>query len=372
MAARATSSARIHLRIRCVHRNRAQDPDRILHMAIPFKLGTFSVAGCAPFGGLIVDDRVLAFNALQPFLRREQLEFFCDGSTLSVLDEWQRNYPVLQRVAEATHRGGDPMLAEAAAPLEALKLHAPVRSRNVICSGANYFKHVVDIIVAQTRPETEGMSEQQRREFGRAKMTDRRLNGTPFFFIKANSTMIGPYDPVLLPPDITTMDWELELGVVIGKRARFVTRERALEHVAGYMVVNDLTIRERVNRKDMQEMGMDWVGSKCAPTALPTGPYLVPAAFVGDPQKLHITLKHNGRVMQDEGTNDMIFDCARLIETLSKFMALQPGDLICTGSPSGNGIHHGVLLKPGDVMEGTISGPLQGLGTQRNTCHAEA
>ena len=99
MAARATSSARIHLRIRCIHRNRAQDPDSFLNMAIPFKLGTFSVAGCAPFGGLIVDDRVLAFNALQPFLRRERLEFFCDGSTLSVLDEWQRNFPALQRVA---------------------------------------------------------------------------------------------------------------------------------------------------------------------------------------------------------------------------------------------------------------------------------
>lgn len=117
---------------------------------------------------------------------------------------------------------------------------------------------------------------------------------------------------------------------------------------------------------------MDWVGSKCAPTALPTGPYLVPSEFVGDPQALHITLKHNDRVMQDEGTHDMIFDCARLIESLSKFMALQPGDLICTGSPSGNGIHHGVLLKAGDVMEGTISGPLEGLGTQRNVCQPEA
>jgi len=230
---------------------------------------------------------------------------------------------------------------------------------------------VVDIIVAQVRPETEGLSPTQRREFGIQKMTDRRLHGTPFFFIKANSSMAGPFETVSLPPDVTTMDWELELGVVIGRRARFVKREQALEHVAGYMVVNDLTIRERVDRKDMKEMGMDWVASKCAPTALPTGPYLVPAAFVGDPQRLHITLKHNGRVMQDEGTSDMIFDVARLIESLSKFMALQPGDLICTGSPSGNGIHHGVLLKAGDVMEGTISGPLEGLGTQRNTCQPE-
>jgi 2-keto-4-pentenoate hydratase/2-oxohepta-3-ene-1,7-dioic acid hydratase in catechol pathway len=338
----------------------------------PFKLGTFSAAGCAPFGGLIVDERALAFNALGDFLRREQLDLSCDGSTLSVLDAWESNFPVLQRIAEALHTGQDAALASMSAPLDALMLHAPVASRNVICSGANYFKHVVDIVVAQVRPETEGMTPEQRRAFGIAKMTDRRLHGTPFFFIKANSTMVGPFDAVSLPPDVTTMDWELELGVVIGKRARFVTRERALDHVAGYMVVNDLTIRERVNRKDMQEMGMDWVGSKCAPTALPTGPYLVPAAFVGDPQKLHITLKHNGRVMQDEGADDMIFDCARLIETLSKFMALLPGDLICTGSPSGNGIHHGVLLKPGDVMEGTISGPLEGLGTQRNSCHAEA
>jgi 2,4-diketo-3-deoxy-L-fuconate hydrolase len=230
---------------------------------------------------------------------------------------------------------------------------------------------VVDIVVAQVRPETEGMTVEQRREFGVKKMTDRRLHGTPFFFIKANSTMIGPEDTVTLPPDVSTMDWELELGVVIGKRARFVKREAALQYVAGYMVVNDLTIRERVNRKDMQEMGMDWVGSKCAPTALPTGPYLVPAQFVGDPQQLHITLRHNGRVMQDEGTDDMIFSCARLIETLSTFMELQPGDLICTGSPSGNGVHHGVLLKPGDLMEGTITGAQVDLGTQRNRCAAE-
>ena len=340
-------------------------------MTNSFKLATFSAAGCEPFGGVIVDERALAFNALDPFLRRERLDFHCDGSTLSVLDAWERNFPILQRVAEAMQQGGDAALAAVSVPLSALKLHAPVRSRNVICSGANYFKHVVDIIVAQVRPETEGMSMQERREFGIRKMTDRRLNGSPFFFVKANSTMIGPYDDVSLPPDVTTMDWELELGVVIGKRARFVKREQALDYVAGYMVVNDLTIRERVNRKDMQEMGMDWVGSKCAPTALPTGPYLVPAAFVGDPQALHISLRHNGRLMQDEGTHDMIFDCARLIESLSKFMALLPGDLICTGSPSGKGIHHGVLLKPGDVVEGTITGPLEGLGTQRNTCHAE-
>jgi 2-keto-4-pentenoate hydratase/2-oxohepta-3-ene-1,7-dioic acid hydratase in catechol pathway len=340
-------------------------------MATTFKLGTFSAAGCAPFGGLVAAERVIAFSALQDFVARERLDFHSDGGTLSVLDEWERNFPTLQRVAEAIGAAADQALLRSTAPVEALQLHAPVHSRNIICSGANYFKHVVDIVIAQVRPETEGMTSEQRREFGIQKMTDRRAHGTPFFFIKANSTMIGPHDVVTLPPDVSTMDWELELGLVIGKRARFVKREAALQHVAGYMVVNDLTVRERVNRKDMQEMGMDWVGSKCAPTALPTGPYLVPAQFVGDPQRLHINLKHNSRVMQDEGTDDMIFSCAQLIETLSKFMVLYPGDLICTGSPSGNGIHHGVALKAGDVMEGTITGPLASLGTQRNACAAE-
>jgi 2-keto-4-pentenoate hydratase/2-oxohepta-3-ene-1,7-dioic acid hydratase in catechol pathway len=340
-------------------------------MNTPFRIATCSAAGCPPFGALVVAERAVALTALAAFLAREKLRLACDGTTLSLLEEWQQNEPVLQRVADALAAGGSKELERVAVAVGALQLHAPVRSRTIVCSGANYFKHVVDLIVAQPMDETRGMTPEQRREHGIRKMTERKRSGTPFFFIKASSTMIGPFDEVSLPPDVKTMDWELELGVVIGRRARFVTRANALEYVAGYMVVNDLTIRERVNRKDMKEMGMDWVGSKCAPTALPTGPYLVPARFVGDPQKLHIRLVHNGKVMQDEGTDDMIFDCAQLIAALSTFMVLEPGDLICTGSPSGNGMHHGVLLKPGDVMEGTITGALESLGTQRNVCSAE-
>jgi len=345
-------------------------------MGSAFQLATLSAAGCPPFGALLVGERAVALSAVKAYLSGQQLQLRCDGSTLSLLEEWVHNEPLLQRSADqlalelAAATAGE--LARLAAPVMTLKWHAPVASRNVICAGANYFKHVVDIIVAQTRPETEAMSAEQRRAHGVAKMTERMAHGTPFFFVKASSTMIGPFDAVSLPPDVTSMDWELELGVVIGRRTRFVRREQALAHVAGYMVVNDLTVRERVNRPDLPEMGMDWVGSKCAPTALPTGPYLVPARFVGDPQRLHIKLVHNGSTMQDEGTDDMIFDCARLIESLSKFMILHPGDLICTGSPAGNGIHHGVLLKAGDVMEGSISGPLGTLGTQRNVCVNES
>ena len=155
--------------------------------------------------------------------------------------------------------------------------------------------------------------------------------------------------------------------MIIGRAARHVPRTEALNYVAGYTVVNDLTCRDKVYRPDLKAIGTDWLVSKCAPSFLPIGPYLLPAAFVPDPQQLHLILKLNGEVMQDEGTSDMIFDVARLIEYISGHVQLWPGDLIATGSPRGNGMHYDRFLRPGDVLEGTISG----LGTQRNTCIAE-
>lgn len=114
-------------------------------------------------------------------------------------------------------------------------------------------------------------------------------------------------------------------------------------------------------------MGADWIAAKGSPSYLPVGPFLVPAAFVPDPLNLQITLKLNGQVMQNESTADMIFGVARIIEFLSAHVQLWPGDLIATGSPAGNGTHYNRFLKPGDIMEGSITG----LGTQRNQCVAE-
>jgi 2-keto-4-pentenoate hydratase/2-oxohepta-3-ene-1,7-dioic acid hydratase in catechol pathway len=200
-------------------------------------------------------------------------------------------------------------------------------------------------------------------------MDERARNGTPFFFVKAQSTVTGPLDPIVLPQDVEQPDWELELAVVMGRRAHRVTRQEALEYVAGYTIANDLTNRDKLARKlgDMRELGMDWVASKCSATYLPLGPYLVPASQVDDPQSLQITLKLNGEVKQDDNTSDMIFGVARLIEDLSHKVTLLPGDLICTGSPSGNGVHYNRFLRPGDIIESSITG----LGTQRNPCIAE-
>ena len=138
----------------------------------------------------------------------------------------------------------------------------------------------------------------------------------------------------------------------------------ALRHVAGYTICNDITTRDLVYRPDLKKIGTDWLAAKNAPTFTPTGPFLVPAQYTGDPMDLRITLRHNGRTMQDESTEDMIFDVAQLVSYTSSLVELQPGDLLLTGSPAGNGAHWGTYLHAGDVIESEITG----LGYQRNTC----
>ena len=333
-----------------------------------FQLGTFSIAGCPPFPGLVVNERVIALTAASARLAR------C-ATLLEVLEDWEQHFEALQRLAARLTQGQSPELETKLTPVGELHVHAPLpRPGAVYCSGANYKKHVIDLIVAhQEQAETQRMTSEQKRAWGVKLMDDRATNGTPFIFMKPPGAVTGPFDPIRVPSGARKPDWELELGVVIGRRAYRVSRDEALEYVAGYTVVNDITLREKVFRRktDSPELGMDFVVSKGSPGFLPMGPYLVPAAFVGDPQKLRVTLKLNGQVMQDEETSDMIFTVARLIEYLAADVELQPGDVICTGSPAGNGMHYGRFIQHGDVLEGSITGPLTGLGTQRNPCRAE-
>ena len=326
-----------------------------------FHLGTFSAAGGKPFPGLVMNERVVALQTLRSLGQCATL--------LDVLDDWPSNFSAIQDAA------AQPEVLRHSRSISELSVHAPVpRPGTIYCSGANYKKHVIDLIVAhQEQAETQGMSLEQKRAWGMKLMDERAANGTPFVFIKPQSAVTGPFDPVVVPKEARKPDWELELGVIIGRRARRISRDRALEYVAGYTVVNDITLREKVFRRksDSPELGMDFTVSKGAPSFLPMGPLLAPAAFVGDPQQLRVTLKLNGQVMQDESTSDMIFTVAHLIEYLSASVELQPGDVICTGSPAGNGMHYGRFIQGGDVLEGSIFGPRMGLGTQRNPCVVE-
>lgn len=188
----------------------------------------------------------------------------------------------------------------------------------------------------------------------------------PILFFKANSAIVGPYDDVMMPRGSTQTDWEVELGVVIGKTAKYVSKSDALDHVAGYCIVNDVS-----ERHFQANLTGQWTKGKSCDTFGPTGPWLVTRDEVEDPQNLDMALDVNGKRMQTGNTATMIFTVAEIIEHLSQLFTLHPGDVITTGTPPGVGLGikpEPVFLKEGDVMDLTIAG----LGHQRQKVGQDA
>jgi 2-keto-4-pentenoate hydratase/2-oxohepta-3-ene-1,7-dioic acid hydratase in catechol pathway len=188
----------------------------------------------------------------------------------------------------------------------------------------------------------------------------------PILFMKANSAIVGPHDDVVMPRGSTNTDWEVELGVVIGKTAKYVSKEDALDYVAGYCVVNDVS-----ERHFQTDLSGTWTKGKSCDTFGPTGPWLVTRDEVADPQNLAMSLDVNGKRMQTGNTSTMIFTVAEIIEHLSGLFTLHPGDVISTGTPPGVGMGikpTPIYLKSGDVMALTI----EGLGSQRQSVGQDA
>ncbi|WP_435971694.1 fumarylacetoacetate hydrolase family protein [Streptomyces sp. Qhu_M48] len=316
----------------------------------PFALGTLSTVDGPAFPALVdPEGRALDLRAAlaDPSLTMRGL-----------LEQWPGVLPRLHALA------GDAALAWR--PLSDFRVLAPVEPRQIFQSGANYRQHVIDLHVAHRDP-ADGRSEEEARAEAAEIMDRRAAEDLPYVFIGLPSAVTGPYDDVTLPTWAAKPDWELELAVVIGRPAFRVSSAEALDHVAGYTIANDLTDRATVFRRDMPQIGTDWLRSKNAPGFTPLGPWIVPAESVGDTCDLRLTLKLNGEVMQDESTKDMIFDVARMVSYASQSARLLPGDLVLTGSPAGNGMHWGRLLQDGDVMDSSITG----LGAQRTRCLAE-
>ncbi|MDX3585035.1 MULTISPECIES: fumarylacetoacetate hydrolase family protein [Streptomyces] len=317
----------------------------------PFALGTLSTPDQAPFPGLVVPERHVL--DLRTALEEPAL------TTRGILERWDEELPRLRALAaDAT--------GDAWQPLDALRVHAPVEPRQIFQSGANYRQHVIDLEVAHRSPDDPRTVEEARAEIA-AVMDRRAAEDLPYVFIGLPSAITGPYDDVFLPSWAEQPDWELELAAVISRPAYRVSVEEAMDHVAGYTIANDLTDRATVFRRDMKAIGTDWLRSKNAPGFTPLGPWIVPTASVEDPGDLRVTLKLNGETMQDESTKDMLFGVARIVSYASQTARLLPGDLVLTGSPAGNGMHWGRLLRAGDVMDGSITG----LGAQRTRCVAE-
>jgi 2-keto-4-pentenoate hydratase/2-oxohepta-3-ene-1,7-dioic acid hydratase in catechol pathway len=189
--------------------------------------------------------------------------------------------------------------------------------------------------------------------------TGAKIPEHPILFFKANSAIVGAYDDVVMPRGSEQTDWEVELGVVIGKTTKYVSKEDALGHVAGYCIVNDVS-----ERHFQANLTGQWTKGKSCDTFGPTGPWLVTRDEVEDPQNLNMSLDVNGKRMQTGNTATMIFTVAEIIEHLSQLFTLHPGDVITTGTPPGVGLGikpTPVFLKKGDVMELSI----EGLGQQR-------
>ncbi|MGW7421633.1 fumarylacetoacetate hydrolase family protein [Streptomyces sp. NPDC054813] len=306
----------------------------------PFALGTFG-DGAAVFPGLVAGARVRDLSGLVASVR-------------ALVEDWDTWLPRLHRLADDAD-GTWHDLAE-------LRVLTPIEPGQILQSGANYRKHVVDLVAAE-KESVHGATPREARADAEKMMDERIRDGVPYLFLGSPRALCGPYDDIVLPALGDQHDWELELALVIGKSGKDIPAEEAMSYVAGYTISNDLTTRDRLYRPDLKAIGTDWFTAKNADTFLPTGPFLVPAEFVGDPGDLRITLRHNGVVRQDESTKDMIFDIPRLIAYASATTTLRPGDLLLTGSPAGNGAHWRVFLRPGDVIEAEITG----LGHQRNT-----
>lgn len=208
------------------------------------------------------------------------------------------------------------------------RLGAPVgRPSKIVCIGLNYAKH--------------------------AQETNAPIPKEPIIFFKSTTSVVGPNDNIMLPKDSLKTDWEVELAFVIGKKASYVSKQDALDYVAGYVLHNDVS-----ERAFQLERGGQWAKGKGCDTFAPLGPWLVTSDEIANPNNLRLWLKLNGKMMQDGNTDDFIFDIAYVVSYLSEFMTLLPGDVISTGTPHGVGLGFNppFYLKAGDVIELGIDG----------------
>jgi 2-keto-4-pentenoate hydratase/2-oxohepta-3-ene-1,7-dioic acid hydratase in catechol pathway len=316
-----------------------------------FALGSFCYPGRTPFLGVIRDDRI------QPLFEIAN-QFPAITSLFDILQDWDTNYAIIRNAVLEVD--------QFPVPLEDVTTCAPLpQPRQIFCTGANYRDHVVEMVVAlSAHPGMDKMTYEQKIQHAHAHVDRQAREANPYVFLKPVGSVCGPYDDLVLPKFSKQVDWELELGVVLGKTAFKVSQSEAKSCIAGYMIVNDITARDKVKRTDPGALGPDWIAAKGLPGFLPTGPYFVPAEFVTAPADLAMQLLVNGETMQVGRTSGMTFSIDRQIEFISQYARMLPGDLLCTGSPAGNGVARGIFLNDGDVMVASI----EGLGQQQVRC----
>ena len=307
-------------------------------MPAGYKLVTYASAK-GPHAGLVVGETVYDASVLTG-----KADYV---SVLAILNDWESASPLCKAAAAS---GRDSKVDHS--PLAHTKLLSPVRWPSAIyCAGANFTDHMLEMAKVQNiAPEPDPKS----------------VGLKPWHFIKASRTITDPGATVRLPTYSKMVDWEAELAAVIGRPARNVSVERALEHVAGYTIGNDLSARDLTKRAqvpDSSPFKFDWLGQKNFDDACPVGPWIVPAEDLPDPQGVGIKLWVNDVIKQDSHTSRMIFSLAEQIAHISSRLTLHPGDLILTGTPAGVGLARKEFLKAGDVVKVWV----EGVGTLVNT-----
>ena len=246
-------------------------------------------------------------------------EFFFESDGIEKLREWLKKNQEKCTIIEKNIRIGPPIS----------------RPSKIVCVGLNYAKHAAE----------SGMD----------------VPSEPVLFFKSSSAITGPFDPIIIPKNSSKTDWEVELAVVIGKKASYISKENALKHVAGYVLHNDVSEREF----QIERLGQ-WVKGKSCDSFAPLGPFIATTDEIRNPNKLNLWLKVNGKEMQNSNTSDFIFNVEEVVSYISQFMTLLPGDIISTGTPFGVGLglNPPKYLKEGDVVELGIDG----LGISKQTC----
>ena len=262
-------------------------------------------------------------------------------SVLQILNNWATTEPKLMEIGQRLSQHPN----ATGTPINEVTLAPPILFPGALyCAGANYADHVLEMSGKPPPPE----------------------NTTPYFFIKSTrGTIIGANETIHLPKYSDQVDWEAEIGIVIGQEARNVSEVDAMDFVAGFTIVNDLSARDYTKRYDVPFL-FDWIGQKCFDTGCPMGPWITPKSAIDDPHNLGIKLMVNNEVKQNSSSKEMIFKCEHQIAYLSQHVTLYPGDVIATGTPAGCGMPQKDFLKPGDIV--TIE--IDGLGVLSNPVHS--
>ncbi len=300
--------------------------------SVPFRLLSYAAAEGSPRAGLLVDDHV--YDLAMTIERAGHKPVVRADSIIAALHDWDLLRPQIDRVVSAV-QAGHANLTKMGRPLPTVKLLAPVLYPGVLyCAGANYRDHLLEMT---------------------GKSVDKG-DRQPFFFLKTVAgTVIGPGEAVRLPSYSAKVDWEAEIALVIGRTGKNIPAYGAMDHVAGFTIMNDLSARDLTKRDDVPFL-FDWLGQKCFDTAAPMGPWITPVDAIPDPNDMAIRLWVNEDLKQNSNSSQQIFSFNEQIAYLSRHVTLNPGDVIATGTPAGVGMARGEFLKTGDRIKIEIEG----------------